>query len=505
MVFHSFEFILIFLPVAYLGFLAAHRLAGWSGAFRFLVAASLVFYAQFSPGLAFVLIASVAANYAISNAIMRHADDQPVAWKILLAGIALNILALAYFKYSNFLIDIVNAVAGSSAPHIRLILPVGVSFFTFVQIGYLVEAYNGQVRSRGFARYALFASFFPCVTAGPLVLQREMLDQMGERKDPAFDPERLAVGLTMFAMGLFKKVFLADSIAPFADGVFNGVAAGEGVTAAIAWIGAAAYALQLYFDFSGYSDMALGLGIVFGLKLPLNFDSPFKATSISDFWRRWHMTMTRFFTTYVFTPLAIRGMRATAAGGSSRLVRYLRTGAVPAVVTFFVAGIWHGAGWTFVVYGLVHGIAIAVNLAWREARLPKLPVAVGWLLTMATVVSALVIFRAPDLAVAAKLLKSMWLPGTGAASLAPALVDIDQRQGLATIMLLGAIVMLLPNTQQILHRYWVSSDTMPDTARSAAGLLAWRPSLSLSFGLGAALCIALASIGSATTFVYYQF
>lgn len=503
MVFHSFEFILVFLPLAYLGFVAAHRVAGWTGAFRFLLTASLVFYAQWSTAFAAILVLSLAANYWLGNQIMARSGKD--AWMLLLIGIGLNVTALGYFKYSNFLIDIANHLTGAEAAHIRLLLPVGISFYTFVQIGYLVEAYNGRVTKVGFDKYALFGSFFPCVTAGPLVLQHEMLQQMQERRDSAFDVQRLAVGLTMFGIGLFKKTFLADSIAPFANTVFDGAAAGEGLTVAIAWLGSASYALQLYFDFSGYSDMAIGLGLMFGLKLPLNFDSPFKATSISDFWRRWHMTMTRFFTTYIYTPLAIRGMRSAGARNASRAERFLMTGGIPALVTFLVAGIWHGAGWTFAIYGVIHGVAIAINLGWREARLPAPPAAIGWLLTMSVVVSGLVVFRAPTLELAGSILASMWVPFLMPAADPATLIAIDHRTALATIVLLGAIVLLMPNSQQILHRHWVSSDAMPATARLAAGLVTWKPSLALSLGFAAAFSLAIASIGAGTTFVYYQF
>jgi D-alanyl-lipoteichoic acid acyltransferase DltB (MBOAT superfamily) len=505
MVFHSFEFIFVFLPLAYLGFVVAHRVAGWTGAFRFLIVASLVFYAQWSIAFAAILVISVLANYWIGNQIITNAATPKRARAVLLSGIALNVGALGYFKYSNFLIDIANTLTSAGASHVQLILPVGISFYTFVQIGYLVEAYNGQVKSPRFDQYALFSGFFPCVTAGPLVLQREMLEQMQERRDDALDPQRLAVGLTMFGIGLFKKVFLADSIAPFSDAVFNGAAAGDGLTAMVAWIGATAYALQLYFDFSGYSDMAIGLGMMFGLKLPLNFDSPFKATSISDFWRRWHMTMTRFFTTYIFTPLAIRGMRSAGARKAGRLERFLLTGGAPALITFLVAGVWHGAGWTFVVYGVIHGLAIAVNIGWREARLPMPPAVVGWFLTMAVVVSGLVVFRAPSLPLAFSMLGDMWSFGLLAGPASAEMVTIELRQALATVVLLGSIVLLMPNSQQILHRNWVSSDMMPATARAAAGIVIWKPTFGLAVGLAATLSIAIASIGAGSTFVYYQF
>ena len=504
MVFHSYHFIFGFLPLVYVGYLAAHRLGGWTCAFRFLAVASLAFYGFFSPKLTLVLAASLVGNYLLGDLIERSRSQPKRAWHLLLCAIALNILALGYFKYSNFLIDIANAIIGSETAHIRLLVPVGVSFFTFVQIGYLVEVYNGQVSKPGFERYAIFAAFFPCVTAGPLVLQREMLEQMHNRTDRPFSGDRIAVGLTMFTIGLFKKVVLADSIAPFADQVFNGVAGGAGLSQAIAWLGALAYALQLYFDFSGYSDMALGLGTIFGLKLPLNFDSPFKATSISDFWRRWHITMTRFFTTYVFSPLAMRGMRRAVGQRKGPLEKFLLTGGIPAVITFMVAGIWHGAGWTFVVYGLLHGFAIAINIAWRELRRPELPPALGWVLTMSVVVSGLVIFRAANLEAAGLILGHMWLPGF-AASAASEIIAIDKRMALSMIILLSSIVLLMPNSQQIMHRNWISSDAMPDTIQAAAGLLRWQPTMSVAVALGTTLSIAVASIGAATTFVYYQF
>jgi D-alanyl-lipoteichoic acid acyltransferase DltB (MBOAT superfamily) len=506
MVFHSFAFILCFLPLSYLGYLLAFRLAGWTGAFRFLVAASLIFYAQFSVALALVLIASVVGNYLLGNAIFALAARRSCARWVLLGGIAANIGALVYFKYANFLVDIINVTAGSEFSHIHLLMPVGVSFYTFVQIGYLVEAYNGQVERPDLSRYALFAAFLPCVTAGPLMLQKEMLDQMRHRKDRAFCSQRLALAVSIFAIGLFKKVFLADSIAPFADTVFDGVGKDASVSALVAWIGATSYALQLYFDFSGYSDMALGIGLLFGLRLPLNFDSPFKATNISDFWRRWHMTMTRFFTMFIYTPLAIKGLRSARARGAGPLERCILTGALPAIVTFLIAGIWHGAGWTFVVYGLIHGFALAVHHLWKEMKLPLPPTALAWLLTMSVVVSGLVVFRAPSLGVALALLGPMW--GTqllGPSAAAGAAVALDLRTALSMIVVLGSIVLLMPNSQQILHRGWFSSDLMPDAVRAAAGPLVWRPSIATSIALAVTLCVALASIGSGSSFVYYQF
>ena len=526
MTFHSYQFICLVLPVLYFGFLLAYKAQGWAGAFRFLGIASLSFYSAWSlPPLSAwawslesfatvarslaplaILMASVIANYAIGNMILRFRDNRRLASALLFLGLGGNFLALGYLKYANFLIDIANLTTIASAGHIGLIVPIGMSFYTFIQVGYLIDAYAGQVERPTFWNYVLFATFLPCVTAGPLVQQREMFDQMRDRRDSAFNPSTLAAGLTMFALGLFKKTVFADNLAPFSDAVFNGVAAGEWASAGTAWLGSTCYALQLYFDFSGYSDMALGIGCIFGLKLPLNFNSPFKATNISEFWRRWHMTMTRFFTAYVYTPLAVRGMRRVVATKTGDVERYVRAAAIPAVVTFLVAGIWHGAGWTFVVYGLIHGLAIAAYLGWSRLGMRPMPMPAGWLLTMSVVVSALVVFRAPDLATAGHILASMWSFGAiGGAAAGRALVGIDVKTATSMVVLLGAIVLLFPNTQQILHQYWISSDTPATDVATEAGLVVWRPGFAGSIAIGALLCIAIGCIGAGSTFLYYQF
>ncbi len=507
MAFHSYEFIFGALPACYIGFVLAHRFGGWPTAFAFLAVASVAFYAQWAVSLAAVLMASVVANYLAGELIMRLVGKaRRFAGPVLVAALVGNIAALGYFKYTNFFIDIANQVTGAAAPHVSLLVPIGVSFFTFIQIGYLIEAYNGQVESPGFVRYVLFATFLPCVTAGPLVLQREMFDQMKNRTDAALDAMRLATGGTLFAFGLFKKVVLADSIAPFADAVFDGAAVGQAVAPLAAWIGSTCYALQLYFDFSGYSDMALGLGYIFGLKLPLNFDSPLKATSISEFWRRWHMTMTRFFTTYVYTPLAMRGIRRATSNHYGVGARFIATAGFPVLVTFFVAGIWHGAGWTFVVYGLIHGVALAINLAWRQFRMPHLPSLVGWTLTMAVVVSGLVVFRSKELTTAFDLLANMWTFGLlGEPAGTAAKVAVDLRTAGAMIFVLGSIVLLMPNSQQILHDYWPSIDPRPDMAPVEAGLVVWKPTSMRSITIASVAVVAIASIGSTSTFLYYQF
>ncbi|MFN0193498.1 MAG: MBOAT family O-acyltransferase [Aestuariivirga sp.] len=505
MSFTSFQFIFVFLPVCYAGFLLCHRYGGWTWATHFLAAASLAFYGMFGLPLLLVLLGSISFNYVASRAIVAQAENRGAAKLMLMGAIGANLALLGYLKYTNFFIDVLNQLTGTSLAHHHLLLAIGVSFFTFIQISYLIDAFNRQLLPASFSRYVVFAGFFPCVTAGPLVMQREIMEQLHERNDPAFDPRRLAIGLTMFGMGLFKKVVLADSIAPYADVLFNGVAAGGAVDPVTAWLGAGCYTLQLYFDFSGYSDMAIGLGYIFGIKLPLNFDSPFKATNISDFWRRWHMTMTRFFTNYIYSGLAMKGMRSEASRKGA-LPRFVLVAAIPAILTFSVAGLWHGAGWTFALYGLLHGVAIAAYLGWREFSPIRLPESAAWLLTMCVVVTGLVIFRAADLPTAGVILGNMWgLSFLGIVDGSVAAAGLDIGRALSFIILLGAIVLLLPNTQQILHRDWPSSDTKPAATEARAGLLAWRPAFSGAFAVGFGYAVALTSIGAGTGFLYYQF
>jgi alginate O-acetyltransferase complex protein AlgI len=503
--FNTLQFILVFLPVCYAGFLLAHRGFGWRGVYAYLALASLVFYAQFSLTLAAVLAASITANFVLGRVILAL-RERGGAWAATAVAVLLNLVALGYFKYANFFIDIANQASGRGISHLDIIVPVGVSFFTFTQIGYLIEASSGQANRVGFTKYALFAGFFPCVTAGPLLLQRDMFAQMQDRTDPAFSPQSLAIGLTLFGIGLFKKVILADSFAPHADAVFDGAAVGAALTMGQAWIGGLSYTLQLYFDFSGYSDMAIGIACLFGFKLPLNFNSPFKATSISDFWNRWHMSMTRFFTTYLYTPMAFRRAREATVKRHGRFRKWLFAGALPVFWTFVVAGIWHGAGWTFVVFGLIHGLALAVNHGWREWRLPSPGPWLGWAMTMAVVVTGLVVFRAPDVGTAGTILAGMWGAEFWAgAPQSMAAVALDAPYALALIGLGAALVLLPPNSQEIMRSHWVSSDVMPDRMAPAPAWLRWSPSAAWAAAAAAMLVIAATSIGDGGAFLYYDF
>jgi alginate O-acetyltransferase complex protein AlgI len=506
MLFHSPAFMFGFLPLCFVGFLCVHRLWGWRAALLWLAGASLVFYGQWSAALAGLLLGSILFNYGAAQLLLAKIDSRRVARRLLLGAITANLALLGYFKYSNFLIDNVNLLAGTSFSHLSIILPVGISFYTFVQIGFLVEVYNRQVGAIRFGDYLLFASFFPCVTAGPIVLQKDMLPQLAKAQPAGFDSARVAVALTVFGIGLFKKLMLADHIAPFADGVFDGAAAGASIGPSLAWIGALAYTLQLYFDFSAYSDMALGIAYLFGLRLPLNFNSPLKACSIADFWRRWHMTMTRFFTSYLYAPIAMSMMRRAMRRSHGRAGRFLAATAIPVVATFVLAGLWHGAGWTFVVFGVIHGLALAANHGWREAGMPSLPPSLGWLLTMAVVVTGLVFFRAADVSTALALLASMLGIAPAAAGVAEVgLAAADAGTALLWIVMLGTIALVCPNTQELMGCHWFSSDPMPEGERAWPLWLTWRPTLGWGVVGAILLAAALGSITGHSVFLYYQF
>jgi D-alanyl-lipoteichoic acid acyltransferase DltB (MBOAT superfamily) len=419
---------------------------------------------------------------------------------------AANLGFLGYFKYTNFLIDNVNAVANLDLPHVQVLYLVGLSFYTFVQVGYLIEIYTGQSTMARFHHYFLFSCFFPCVTAGPILLQKEMMPQIAQQQEKLFDTLRLATGLTVFAIGLFKKLVLADSIAPFADEVFNGVAGGGAVATADAWIGALAYTLQIYFDFSGYSDMAIGIGHLFGFRLPLNFNSPLKACSIVEFWRRWHMTMTRFFTNYLYSPIGITMMRRAVKRRYSRRLRFLQAVAFPVLLTFVLAGVWHGAGWTFVVFGILHGVALACNHAWREAGLPAMPRVLGWFLTMAVVVTGLVIFRAADVPVALAVLGSMvGIVTPDALTAAAPGISVDLAVSIPMIIVMGAITLLCPNTQELMRRQRVTTDGASADDAVGDAKLSWRPSAAWAVATVVLLVCALGFVSGETSFIYYQF
>jgi len=345
MLFNSYEFIFLYFPIVLSGFFFIGKYS-YRFAALWLAAASLFFYGWWNPKFVTLLLGSIIFNFAAGYLIAhkKFAAKQKI---IFVISIAINLILLGVFKYTNFFIATANTL-GVHWSSLDIILPLGISFFTFTQIAYLVDVYKGIAREYNFIHYMLFVTWFPHLIAGPVLHHKQMMPQFASPSIYKPNNESIAVGLTLFSLGLFKKVVLADQFALFANPVFNGAGQGESPMIEKAWFGVLAYTLQLYFDFSGYSDMAIGLSRIFNVKLPLNFNSPYKAANIIDFWRRWHMTLSKFLRDYLYVPLG--GNRK----GPAR--RHLNL-----MVTMLLGGLWHGAGWTFVLWGGLHGLYLVLK------------------------------------------------------------------------------------------------------------------------------------------------
>ena len=399
MLFNSTVFLFGFLPITLVVFFAAGRVSV-TAARIWLAAASLFFYAWWNPPYLILLSISILFNFGAGYLLQNYEDLPRLPSKklILGLGLAFNLGFLGYFKYFAFFVQNIDAVTGADFVVTHIALPLAISFFTFQKIAYLVDSYLGKVKENSFINYVLFAAFFPQLIAGPIVHYSEIFPQFRKPETYRFHWARFTDGLTLFLLGLAKKVVLADEFARYSDTVFNGAQAGAAITLVPAWVGALSYSLQLYFDFSGYSDMAIGLARMFNIELPLNFWSPYKSGSIIEFWRRWHMTLSRFLRDYVYIPLG--GNR----GGEGRRYRNL-------LVTMLVGGVWHGAGWTYVLWGALHGTALAANHLW-DAHVRRPVHALAWragahLITMLVVVCGWVIFRSPSLNAAGRVFSGM--------------------------------------------------------------------------------------------------
>ncbi len=463
MLFHSQLFLLIFLPLTFIAYRLAARLEDRLGPRPrqiVLLVASLCFYGYWDVRLLPLLVVSVLVNWSVVALTVRHRQ-----WLVPAAVVA-NLAVLGWFKYANFFADALSALGGMDHQPWSIALPLGISFFTFQQISYLVDVRRGQAPAYTLLDYALYVSFFPQLIAGPIVRHDQLIPQFATPAR-ALAAEQVARGLTWLTIGLCKKVFLADPLGDIADPLFGEAVGNGSLTFAESWIGAFAFAGQIYFDFSGYSDMALGLALMFGFTLPLNFDAPYRATSISAFWRRWHMTLMSFLRDYVYVPLG--GSRR----GRLRLVRNI-------LIAWFLSGLWHGAGWTFIAWGLAHGIAMVVERAWRWAGL-GMPVGLGWLLTFVFAVAAFVVFRTPDLGDAA-LFYGRMLGSDG--------LSMEVRGGGRPIILLLAYVVIL---------------TMPTSQRLVRQWLWPSPWLAAVLGVALLAVVMQVGIGANEEFIYFQF
>jgi alginate O-acetyltransferase complex protein AlgI len=469
MLFNSYVFLFAFLPVTLLGFFFLSRWRGAVAAQLWLTLASIAFYGWSGWRLLPLLFASILINFTIGRGlIMRHTTRRPTEW-LLAFGILFNLLLLGYFKYAGFLTTTINALADLDWHLGDVVLPVGISFYTFTQVAFLVDAARGEAREYDLPRYALFVSFFPHLIAGPII----------HHKDD------FAVGATLFTFGLFKKVAFADRIAPFASPVFAAADAGAVISAMDAWIAVLAYTAQIYFDFSAYSDMAIGLSRMFGIHLPLNFNSPYKALSAIDFWRRWHMTLSRFLRDYLYFPLG--GNRK----GSVR--RYVNL-----AITMLLGGLWHGAGWTFVIWGALHGLYLIVNHAWRATHI-SLPKLVSWVATFSGVVVAWIFFRAHSFGGALAVLQGL-VGQSGYTSAA-----IVKSNGLIYSLGLLAIAWFAPNTQQILRAHMPTQYYAITPQPKGGRHVSWSFQSSTAFLGAILLLIAVLLMPKGSDFLYFQF
>lgn len=386
MLYNSYEFILAFLPVTFCVYFLLNRSHKVEAGKVFLVLSSLFFYGYWNPIYIPLILTSMTVNYLIGQRLGKGEGKKSTLW----AGVLFNVGLLGYFKYSDFFLANVNWVFGTDFDLLHLTLPLAISFFTFQQIAYLVDSYRNETREYSFLNYMVFVTFFPQLIAGPIVHHKEIMPQFSNDRTRHLDFRNIATGIFVFSIGLFKKVVLADTFAQWANTGFSNA---ENLAFIDAWATSLSYTFQLYFDFSGYADMAIGIGLMFNIRLPINFNSPYKALDIQDFWRRWHMTLSRFLRDYIYIPLG--GNRQ----GPSRTYTNL-------MLTFLIGGIWHGAGWTFVFWGFLHGAALVVQRIWSQLGF-RLGTVMAWLVTFNFVNVAWVFFRAEQWQDAVNVLRGM--------------------------------------------------------------------------------------------------
>lgn len=516
MLFNSHQFILLFLPALLISFWMLRKIGRNAGIIA-LVAASLIFYAQWEPVFVLLLAFSIFINFIIGTKIY---DSRSIS--LLWAGILVNLFLIAYFKYRFFLSGIVNPDFNVAAHSALLIIPLGISFFTFQQISFLVDCRRQDVKPTSFLEYAFYVSFFPQLIAGPIVRFSEVVNQFKSSTAFRLRYDNFSVGITLFSVGLFKKVVIADQMAAFANPVFEIAETGAVLSFAEAWTGVLAYTFQIYFDFSAYSDMAIGLSRIFGIRLPLNFNSPYKSTSIIEFWRRWHITLSRFLKDYLYIPLG--------GGRQGKSRRYANL-----MIVMLLGGLWHGSDWTFVLWGGLHGGYLIVNHLFRkmqnkgigckETVVRKL---LGWAITFLAIVVAWVLFRANTLSGAENIYQGMLgldgrliLPqslydvlGSVAPilqsagfefevwSVARAPVEATQILWISAAMF---ICLFVPNTQVWMKRYRPVVHMGRENMERIHRILAWRPTMAWSLVVVSIFLIALFSAGDTSEFIYWQF
>ncbi|MFT4113455.1 MBOAT family O-acyltransferase [Silvibacterium sp.] len=504
MLFNSGIFLFAFLPVALIGFAILSTL-GRRAVLAWLAFASVVFYSWWNWHFAFVLVGSGVVNFAISKCIAASVSaGRRKFW--LTAGICIDLGALFYYKYLFHVFQFFDGVFHVHHQWESIALPLGISFFTFTQIAYLIDLAQGEAEPQSVVEYALFVTFFPHLIAGPILHHREMMPQFLDKNYGRLRSDDMLVGLSWFVLGMAKKCVLADRLANFANPAF---VARTHLGVVDAWLGLFSYSLQLYFDFSGYSDMAIGLARMFSIRFPMNFNSPYKARNIIDFWQRWHMTLTRYLTLYLYNPISMSVNRARLQKGKKVSAKAARTveGFTsmliwPTMATMFLVGIWHGVGTQFMIFGLVHGLFLSVNHGWRifrgapakDAKPSVIAVAASVLLTWFCVLIGQVFFRADSTGDAIRYFANMANPHT------LSLHHLSFYRGEVLLILAGLfIVWTMPNTQQILGQI--------ENPQEKYGLfcISWKPTLRWSLAIAMLLFIALLNARNQTAFLYFQF
>ena len=495
MLFNSYAFILAFLPTSLLIFHGLRRAGLERASFLALVLLSLVFYGYWNPVYLLLLVPLTLFNFAIATGIVARRISQPLgARTLLIAGIAANLGVLGYFKYANFFVDNVNSLLDANIVMATIILPLGISFFTFQKIAFIVDAYRGRVDRLNLLDFSLFVGFFPQLIAGPIVHHAEVLPQF--RRLGRIPSHDIVQGATIFAIGLAKKVIVADTAALYATPAFTAASNGVSLDTLSAWSAALAYTVQLYFDFSGYSDMAIGGALLFGIRLPVNFSSPYKASSIIDFWRRWHITLSRFLRDYLYIPLG--GNRHSSAR------RYFNL-----ILTMFLGGLWHGAGWTYLVWGALHGLYLMINHGWRaiRGRLAWMPSTVGpaefrlgQALTFLAVVVGWVFFRAADINTAAAMLHAM----VGANGLGTSASSTESARALLVVAAMLLVAWFSPNTHELVGYEGPDGraeyrPAIEETRKT------WQPTMHWALLIGCLTGISIMSLSKVSEFLYFQF
>jgi len=499
MLFNSYLFIFIFLPLVLITYFQLENYRKYHWGICWLIFASFVYYGWWKPQFLLLLFGSILAN-AIFGKILcsggRYAKSYRSA--VVATGIAFNLGVLAFFKYTDFFVANVDDLLGFDFALPNILLPIGVSFITFQKIAFLVDAYRGQVKQFSVRNFSLFVTFFPQLIAGPIVHHAEIIPQFSKKRDPTTRSEDLAIGWSIFCLGLFKKVVVADTCAGYADAGYGLLHSGSSLDLATAWTAVLAYSFQLYYDFSGYSDMAVGLARMFGIQFPANFNSPYKSTGIIEFWRRWHISLSRFLRDYLYFPLG--GNRY----GSIR--RYINV-----MIVMVLGGLWHGANWVFPVWGAIHGFLLIINHAWRNLRLSQTSIFntrmvrrsfVGF--TFLTVTLAWIPFRSNTLHGAWQMLNSLFAIPLDLSSARALLIQFyDLRFAVVWLAVVAAATWVLPNSYQIFRRFNPVDNLSREQLTSAWAIkkLDWK----VTWILAGMFVLSLLHLSHVSPFLYFQF